>query len=119
MKLADLIARLDQDLDAIGESALAKAADNLARLVQADLSTLPGGLHDHPWLQTGTLHDSVSAEACGPVAVVGSTDPVALHQEQGTITVPPRPSFVPRAIAEAESIAHAIAQAVANALRGA
>ena len=50
--------------------ALAEQAERMADAVRHALSDPPGaGGHDQPWLQTGALHDSVSAEADGLQAV--------------------------------------------------
>jgi hypothetical protein len=54
-----------------------------------------------PLLRTGTLRESISFEVesigIGVKVVVGSDDLVALYQELGTPTIPPRP-FLSRAV---------------------
>ncbi len=119
MTIKALIARLGQNIDAIANHTLALAADTLADDIRAALSTRPGGPHDHPWLQKGTLHNSIHANADGAQAIVASTSETALYQEHGTSTIPPRPTFAPLAAAHAPAIAQQIAQAVTQAIRGA
>lgn len=113
-----LIARLGQDFDAIANTALARAAEGLATQIRAALSTAPGGPHDHPWLRTGALHDSIETQSEGATAIVASTSSVALYQETGTAEIPPRPTFAPVAANEGAAIAHQIGLATAQALRG-
>lgn len=61
---------------------------------------------DNPLLRTGEMRDSISGRVTMKgigkalsVIEVGSTDPVALYQEMGTDTIPPRP-FIRPAIVE-------------------
>lgn len=116
MNLQSLIARFDQNFEAIANTSLAIAADELAREVRLALSVSPGGPHDHPWMQTGALHDSVEARAEGAQAVVGSTSDVAVYQEHGTATVPPRPTFAPIAASTGHALAQSMGHSVARAL---
>ena len=116
MNAQSIIAHLSQDFDAIADSALALAAERLATQVRLALSVLPGGPHDHPWLQTGALHDSIEVKSKGPEALVASTSDVAAYQEHGTATIPPRPTFAPVAAANGHALAHSIGHAVAQAL---
>lgn len=116
MKLKALIDRLDQDFDRIANTALAEAAAGLADNVRAAFSTPPGGPHEHPWRQSGSLRDSIEAKAEGPEAVVASRSDTARYQEHGTATVPPRPTLAPVAAAEAPMIAAGIARALAAAI---
>jgi hypothetical protein len=116
MNLQSLIARLHQDFDAVAETALSAAAERLADDVRAALSTPPGGPHDHPWLQTGALRDSVEVTLQASGAVVASTSPVAAYQEFGTATLPPRPTFAPLAASTGSALAQSVGYAVARSL---
>lgn len=105
------------DTDAIARAALASSAADLVDEVRAALSIAPGGPHDHPWLRTGALRNSVVTDSENDTIVVASTSQVAVWQEHGTTTTPPRPSFGPAAARNSQGIAHAVAEAVAQALR--
>jgi len=87
------------------------------RVVQA-LSHPPGGQHDMPWLRTGALRDSIGCTAEGTTATIGSTSEVAVDQELGTRSVPPRPFLAPTAAGAAEEAAMLIAQAVSDRITG-
>lgn len=50
---------------------------------------------DDPLLRTGELRDSIEHQVSGTEAVIGTPDIVALYQEQGTSTIPPRPFLGP------------------------
>jgi phage gpG-like protein len=120
MILSDLVSRLGAlNLDAVARSELERQGAILADRVRDALSTLPGGPHDHPWLQSGGLRDSITHEAEGDDAVVGSRSPVALFQEHGTATLPPRPTFAPVASERGADIANSIAIALSQAIRSA
>lgn len=95
---------------------LAAQADLLADAVRANLATPPGGPHDHPWRETGSLQSSIAAAADGLTAQVGSNHPAAAPQELGTATIPPRPFLAPAAASLAEPIARAVGQALADLL---
>jgi hypothetical protein len=114
--LAAGLARLD--LDAIANAALAAAAGDMADLVRALLSQEPGAPHDAPWQRTGTLETSINASADGPEALIGSADPVAVWQEQGTPRIPPRPFLGPVAAQSGAAAAEAVGAAVAAAIGG-
>ena len=116
MNLATAIRQLDQDFTSLGETALSAAAADLASQIRQALSVPPGGPHDFPWLQTGALHDSIESKAEGSEAVVASTSDVAVFQEHGTATIPPRPTFAPIAANAGKAIADSIGMAVASAL---
>lgn len=116
MTLNALIARLEQNFDSIANDALALSAENLASDIRQALGTPPGGPHEHPWRQTGALQDSIGFDVDGATALIGSTSDVARHQEHGTSTMSPRPTFVPLASQSADAIAHTIADAVRRAL---
>lgn len=117
MMIQDLISKLRADLDEPACAALTQAADGLAARVRQAFSTPPGGPHDHPWLRTGALHDSVGHQSEGPQAFVGSSAPAAVFQEHGTATIPPRPTFGPLAAEHGAAIARRVAVAVVEALR--
>ncbi len=117
MNIAELQARLAAlDTDTIARTALAGQGGLLADQIRTALATAPGGPHDHPWRQTGALHDSIGTAAEGDTAIVGSTSAVALYQEHGTAELPPRPTFAPLAASQGEAIAHAVATAAAQSL---
>lgn len=59
---------------------------------------------DDPLLRTGGLRSSYGRKVNGAVAVVGSTSPIALYQEQGTSTIPPRAVVGPAVIASRDAI---------------
>ena len=114
-RLAQRLARLD--LDATKQAALAQAAVRLQATVRRELSQPPGAVHDMPWLRDGTLRDSIGVSIQDNAAVIGSTDPVALDQECGTRTDPPRPFLAPAAAADGEAIAAAMAEALVQRIR--
>lgn len=118
MKLRDLINGLaNLDLPRLQHEALAAQSEILAASIREALSTPPGGPHDYPWRESGTLQSSIATAIDGLAATVGSTDEVAFHQEYGTATIPPRPFLAPMAEAHAEPAAQAIGAAIATALR--
>ena len=65
---------------------------SLADATQAD-RVAHGYTPNDPLVRTGTLRDSIERESVGPVAVVGSKDPIMGYQEFGTSKIPPRPVF--------------------------
>jgi phage gpG-like protein len=97
-------------------TALDAAATRLAGAVRAELATPPGGPHDQPWIQTGALQASITHTTTGLTAQIGSNDPAAAPQEQGTATIAPRPFLAPAAAALAEPIAHDIATTLTSLL---
>lgn len=101
-----------------GREALSQAAERLAEGVKAVLSHFPGEDHAAPWLRTGTLRESVTCQATDNMAVIGSSNPVAVYQELGTSSIPPRPFLAPVAAEEAGEIAHGIADLIRAALEG-
>lgn len=71
---------------------------------------------DEPLLRTGALRNSISREVHGDEAAVGSTSDVAVYQELGTDTIPPRPFLGPAAFKNKERIEALLGQAVVHAL---
>ena len=114
-QLARRLARLD--LDATKQAALAQAAVKLRAAVQQELSQPPGGPHDVPWLRDGTLRDSIGVSLQAEAATIGSTDPVALDQECGTRTDPPRPFLAPAAAANGGVVVASVAEALVQRMR--
>jgi hypothetical protein len=113
-QLADHLGRVD--LAAVGANALADQAAVLANAVREALSNPPGGSHEYPWLRTGALRDSIATDIGPTDAFIGSTSDVALYQETGTVSVPPRPFLAPVAASRADDVAGAIGLAVFQAL---
>jgi phage gpG-like protein len=105
------------NLEALANAALAAQAETIGNQLRAALSTTPGGPHDHPWLRTGALRDSIEVQAEGPEALIGSASKVAFWHEHGTSELPPRPTFAPIAAGASEPAAHEVARAVTLALR--
>ncbi|MGI4776957.1 MAG: phage virion morphogenesis protein [Janthinobacterium lividum] len=52
---------------------------------------------DDPLLRTGALRKSIETHIEGNEASIGSRSDIALYQEQGTSTIPPRPFLGPAA----------------------
>lgn len=114
----ELANRLSQiDTDTVARAAFASCAANLADQVRDALSTPPGGPHNHPWLRTGALQNSVVLNCEHDTAIVASTSQIAIWQEYGTATVQPRPTFGPIAARNSQGIAQTVAEEVAQALR--
>lgn len=119
MRIADLAARLSRAaLDEALARAIDSAAARLADAVRANLSHAAGESDDYPALRTGELRDSIDHASDGQAAVVGSMSRVALFQELGTATDPPRPFLAPAAAALGAELAREIGAAAADALRG-
>lgn len=116
--LAELFNRLGRlDMSATQHHALGQAAAQLEEAVRDSLSHPPGSAHDTPWIRTGTLRASIQHSAGESSAVIGSSSAVALDQEQGTKTVPPRPFLAPAAALRGEQIANDIAEAIVTSIR--
>ncbi len=117
--LAEALRRLGRiDIGQAGGEALERAAVRIETAVKQTLSHLPGDDHAAPWLRTGELRTSVTHQIAEQAAVVGSADPVAVDQELGTRTLPPRPFLAPTAAAEAEGVAHDVAELMRGAVEG-
>ncbi len=101
--------------------ALEAAAARLAGAVRDALSVPAAGEAaapgEAPLLRSGALRDSVSHAVEGSRAVVGSIDPVATYQEQGTSRLPPRPFLAPTAAAMGEDLAREVGAAIVEGLR--
>lgn len=105
------------DVPALEATALERAAIALQDAVRRRLSHAPGETHDAPWQRTGALRDSVSYATGRAEAIIGSADPVAVDQELGTRTDPPRPFLAPAASEEAPRLAAAIGAEMMDRLR--
>jgi hypothetical protein len=120
VSIADVARRLARlELASVRQAALAAAAEAIAVDVRDALSHAPGDDHKFPWRRTGALADSIGVTADGDEAVVGSTSDIALYQELGTASVPPRPFFSVIAAEHAEAAAEAIGAAISKAIRSA
>lgn len=97
--------------------ALARLAEELRVSVMELLSHEVGSDHTTPWLRTGALRESITSRSSETEAVVGSNNPVAVHQEFGTGRIPPRPFFSAAAGAEADRLVDSLAQQLAETLR--
>ncbi len=106
------------DVSQAGQGALEQAAQQLEAAVRETLSHVPGEDHAAPWLRTGALRASVGHRVSEEAAVIGSDDPVAVDQELGTRTIPPRPFLASTAAAKAEQLVEDFAAALARALGG-
>ena len=113
--LSNRLARLD--MSATQHQSLEQAAAQLEDGIRESLSHAPGSSHDIPLLQTCTLRASIQHSADENSAVIGSPDGVAVDQEQGTKTIPPRPFLAPAAAAHGEQIAKSIAEAIVTSIR--
>lgn len=84
--------------------------------MKLSLSHRVGEDHTAPWLRTGELRASIASQTSEDAAIIGSTTPVAVYQELGTRSIPPRPFLAPAAATEAEGVVHDIAHAVRAAI---
>ena len=73
---------------------------------------------DEPLLRTGELRDSISHEVSGLEAVIGSTSDIALYQELGTSSIPPRPFLGPAAFRNKHKIIEAVGIAAVHGIAG-
>ena len=113
--LIDALARLD--IVETQRSALSEEAGNLAAVVKSTLHHRAGEDHATPWLRTGKLHDSIAVTTGDDWAVVGSSDEVAVYQELGSRSIPPRPFLGPVGAMEAEHSARRLGHVIANDVR--
>lgn len=65
-----------------------------------------------PLLRSGELRDSITSQVHGDKAIVGSASDIALYQEVGTATIPPRPFLGPAAFASKAKIGAVAANTV-------
>ena len=119
MTVAQFAAWLAQlPFEAVRREALERGAALMARTVRQSLSEVPGGgEHGVPWRRSGALHASIGHQVDDDVAVVGSSDPVAVLQEIGTQHDRPRPFLLPVAERDGEAAARAIGAALAEMFR--
>lgn len=94
------------------QAVLREQTTRLELAIRQLLTDPPNGDHTVPWLRTGALRDSIVSEVTESRAVVGSGDPVAVYQEMGTRTIPPRPFLAPSAQAAGPLIAERIAATI-------
>ncbi len=117
--LAEALHALDRlNIAQPGHEALSQAATRLQGAVRQALSHLPGEDHAAPWLRAGDLRESITHQAIESTAVIGSNDPVAVFQELGTSTIPPRPFLAPTAAAEADGVVRDIADFIRASIEG-
>lgn len=74
------------------------------------------GVGDTPLLLHGGLYGSISHEVIGHEAMAGSTSDIAVWQELGTATIPPRAFVGPAGMRNAEKVAKILGHAFANGL---
>ena len=119
MTVAQFAARLAQlPFEAVRREALERSAALIADTVRQSLSEVPGGSeHGVPWRRSGALSASIGHQVDDDVAVVGSTDPVAVFQEIGTERDRPRPFLSPVAERDGEAVARSIGVAIAELFR--
>ena len=115
--LSDRLARLD--MTESQHTALDAAARLLQEALQEALSTPSGGDHTKPWRRTGSLQASMGYRSDSTSATVGSDDPIAINQEFGTPSIPPRPFLAPVAAAHAAELARQVGGSIATAVRDA
>ena len=111
----DALARIDLAAAQLG--ALAAEADQLAGAVRSSLSHPPGADHATPWLRTGALQASIASQASEERGRDRLHRSVAVYQERGTRTVPPRPFLAPAGAAGAEDAARRIGRAIVDAIK--
>lgn len=105
------------DCKALQQDCLERAAARIEDAVRQALSRSPGETHTAPWQQSGALRDSIAHSVEGAQAVIGSTSDVAVYQELGTRTDPPRPFLAPAGAELGDDVAESIGAAFAEALR--
>ncbi|MEO8716064.1 MAG: hypothetical protein ABI369_13725 [Acetobacteraceae bacterium] len=115
--LAEALHRIDcLDIREARRTALEQAAARIEAAVKLSLSHRPGEDHASPWLRMGELRGGIAHQSDDDAAVIGSSDPIAIYQELGTPSVPPRPFLSSTAAAEAEGIVHEIADTIRAAI---
>jgi hypothetical protein len=106
------------DIEGAIHDALTSAAEIVEARVTEVLSHPPGPDHSVPWLRSGSLRASIAHQTEGTVSVIGSTSDVAVDQELGTRSIPPRPFLAPTAAAASADVAASIAATLAKSLSG-
>jgi hypothetical protein len=112
----DRLAHLDIAAGIAG--ALAVATQELHDKIVDVLSEPPGQDHSVPWLRTGELRESIGSDVDGSTAVIGSSSSVAVDQELGTSTIPPRSFLAATAGGAADETVASIAASLARHLTG-
>ena len=74
------------------------------------------GVGDTPLMLTGELYASIEHEVHENEAFIGSKSDVAVYQEMGTSTIPPRPFLGPAAFKNKEKIEKIVGSAVVSAM---
>lgn len=97
---ADAKARIGSYQDGVGPF---PAWANLAEATVDDRLS-KGFTPDDPLLRTGGMRESIGVTVEGNVAAIGSASEIALYQEQGTATIPPRPFLGPAGFNSKESV---------------
>lgn len=93
------------------------AWEPLTEATQAD-RVRQGYPPNEPLLRSGSLRNSVNHEVRGLDAAIGSKSDVMVHQELGTVKIPPRPVLGPAAIQNRRKIKKLLGQATASAMAG-
>lgn len=73
---------------------------------------------DAPLLRDGELRDSIKHEVHELEAVIGSESDIAVYQEFGTSTIPPRPFIGPAAFESEEKIKNVLVAATVMGIMG-
>ncbi len=89
----------------------------LAESTQEDRAR-KGYTPNDPLLRTGEMRASIKTAVGADSAAVGSNSEIAVYQELGTKTIPPRPFLGPAGFENAEKVAHDIGARVARAVAG-
>ena len=122
---------IEKDLDVTSHAIIAEACRMVCEAAKAALGTYDFGwvplkpetiaskvLGDSPLLETGALMNSISWTAAGNVGFVGSNSDIAVYQELGTSSIPPRSFLVSAAVHQEKEIVAMAAKAVRAVLRG-
>lgn len=73
---------------------------------------------DSPLLRTGEMRDSISYHASPAGFEVGSPSEIAVYQEFGTATIPPRPFLGPALFENAPAVVEALGKSIEANLAG-
>lgn len=130
VQAAAKFSQLSRDLNHVEELIIAKAckmvADEAKRVIgtydygwpSLSASTLRKKLHDTPLLETGAMRDSIGYTVRGKEGHVGSNSDIAVYQELGTKTIPPRSFLVGAAMQQGKDIQKMALRAVRAVMRG-